>query len=546
MLCKSIISIKMIFVFTIILLCFCPLALSNIVLPKIPIFATVLNEIELDPYLRQAVLSNLGKPVESTDPITIDDIKNLKGTINIQGVALKSIKGLEYATSLDTLIINNTELEDVSAISNLNNLTHLILDDDKITTLPSFSNLSKLEYFEVHRNYISDLSPVLDAVNLKNLQINDNRISILPDMKRLSKLTTLYLSNNKISDLTPIAELASLENLYLSGNNISEYSTLANIANLKELFLDNNKIYDFPNNTIFKSLTSLNLSGNILSDYNFKEQFPALISFDLIGCNIRDFTAFMSHPTLENLLISSNQISDISPIVSSGNSKLIFINLANNEITDLIPLVKYDFPAEILLQGNNIDMNDASNIAVLDALILKHPYAGFNEYDYFDSLSIESGTDSMDLLKGKSYYNFIIHDKTAKINLQAQFSNLPYTYELEWVKSGISIVIPIIGNKISFQMDPTTLQEDEPIILKLKYNIYGEDIATYCDLKYYTIRLNYQESFKGSSMTDRNSGNQFNFEPIKPYLLVIIITITSLLIALLMFLYFVKNRRKKE
>lgn len=552
MLCKSRILPRIILVFTTLLVCLCTFTFSFLFLPPNQVSAADSNEMELDPYLRQAVLSKLGKSFESTDPVTVGDIKNLTGTLLIRDVALKSIKGLEYAALLGTLIINNTELEDISVISNLHNLSFLFLNKNKISKLPSFSKLNKLEIFEIKQNNITDISPVLDAVNLVNLQMDDNKISTLPDMKRLSKLTTLYLMNNKISDLTPLSNMPSLEKLYLTGNMVSDYSVLANNVNLKELFLTENKIHNFPN-TIFKSLTSLNLSMNNLDDCNFKNQFPDLITLDLLGCNISDFTVFMSHPTLENLSVSNNQISDITPLISSGNKKLIFINLQNNNIASLLPLEKYDFHAEILLQGNNFDMNDPQNAAILNTLFQKHPYSKFIEYDFFDSLTLESGKDSIDLLKGNNHFTLITHDKTAKINLHAAFSELPFTYKLEWINDGTPINIPIVDKKIAYQMDPSSLQKGEPVILRLKYNIYGENVIQFNEIKYYTVHLNDPKNSDVSSNNTGNISSHSNTASTGVFSQVFYITVVIILIAVLILIatllaviYAVMQRRKKK
>lgn len=119
--------------------------------------------------------------VTSVDKITKEDMADIT---DLSGVNrnIKSLEGLEYATSLTSLNLSGNQISDISPLAKLSSLTDLNLGD----------------------NQISDISPIA----------------------KLNSLTDLNLSDNQISDISPIANLKSLTYLNLNFNKISDFSTI--------------------------------------------------------------------------------------------------------------------------------------------------------------------------------------------------------------------------------------------------------------------------------------------------------------------------------
>ena len=109
-------------------------------------------------------------------------------------------------------IINLTGLEYAT------NIRFLLLDNNPIVNISPLVHLTKLEGVNLWGCDIVDLSPLR---NLKNLG-------------------GLFLAHNNISDISPLAELTNLTSLHLHANQIVDFSPLANLINLRELWIDDN------------------------------------------------------------------------------------------------------------------------------------------------------------------------------------------------------------------------------------------------------------------------------------------------------------------
>ena len=149
-----------------------------------------------DSRLRAAILQALGKTESAETQITESDLHDLR-RLQASGFGIRDLTGLEHATNLGQLYLNDNQISDLSPLSGLERLGRLSLNN----------------------NHISDVEPLKDLDRLRWLRLNDNRISSVAPLGGLSKLQTLTLANNRISDVSPLNGL-SLEALRLDGNPI--------------------------------------------------------------------------------------------------------------------------------------------------------------------------------------------------------------------------------------------------------------------------------------------------------------------------------------
>ena len=146
--------------------------------------------------LRSAILRALGKSESDDTQITESDMHDLRA-LQASGYGISDLTGLEHAT----------------------NLGQLYLNDNKISDLSPIRKLARLGRLSLNNNNISDVEPLKDLERLRWLRLNDNRISSVASLDGLSKLKTLTLGNNRLSDVSPL-EALPLEELYLDGNPI--------------------------------------------------------------------------------------------------------------------------------------------------------------------------------------------------------------------------------------------------------------------------------------------------------------------------------------
>ena len=236
-----------------------------VITPPKPIPGTVVHI--PDPNLRAAIAEALGKSPNAQ--ITVEDMEGL-GRLDARERDIQDLTGLQLATNLEWLSLNDNQVSNLSLIAGLINLEWL-----------GFSN-----------NSISDLSPLAGLINLKRVFQWRNPISDLSPLAGLTKLEVISFCHGDISDLTPLAGLTSLRTLYFPGHDISDISPLAELTNLKWIDVANNDISDISPLAGLTNLKELDVAAN----------------------NISDVTPLAGLTGLELLWVHENEISDLSPL----------------------------------------------------------------------------------------------------------------------------------------------------------------------------------------------------------------------------------------
>ena len=177
-----------------------------------------------DPNLKEAIREQLQLPAGT--PITQQDMEKLEYLDNekTEKMGITDLTGLEYATNLNSIPLNQNE----------------------ITDLRPLSNLIQLESLGAWGNPISDISPLEKLTNLRFIDLGGCDIADITPLSNLTKLQTLQLGwNYLIQDISPLANLTNLQSLRLNHNRIVDISPLANLTQLKLLFIHGNRIGDF-------------------------------------------------------------------------------------------------------------------------------------------------------------------------------------------------------------------------------------------------------------------------------------------------------------
>lgn len=214
-----------------------------------------------DQKLLQIINQCLGKGTGVNTPVTIVELSTIK-TLAITNQGVESLEGLQYATNLDELIIENegkiANKENIDVISSSSSITKLRLVNcgiDNNVNLKPLSNMKNLTHLSLLDNKITNIDFLTDCKTVLVLLLGGNKIEDISPLKDLSNLIQLDLYNNNISDITPLSKLTSLTLLDLSKNKIADINTLSNLKKLQWLFLNNNNISDI------SSLNDINISG---------------------------------------------------------------------------------------------------------------------------------------------------------------------------------------------------------------------------------------------------------------------------------------------
>ena len=237
-----------------------------------------------DANLRQAINEALGKAPNAR--ITVDEMATLTTRLDANNKGISDLTGLEFATNLEWLKIEENQISDLSPLAGLTKLDLLDISGNEVSDLSPLTGLTNLRHVKVSHNNISDLSPLARLPNLNRFDSWGNPLSDLSPLVELEvidicggeldvstlegakNLKELYLLGGGVSDVSPVAKLTALTRLRVAGNPVSDISPLAELTGLKWLELSENNISDISPLAKLKNLTWLHVGGNDISDFS--------------------------------------------------------------------------------------------------------------------------------------------------------------------------------------------------------------------------------------------------------------------------------------
>ena len=189
---------------------------------------------------------------------SLDGISNLISleTLTLENINLQDLKGIENCSKLYYVFLQGCIIEDYSNLRNLkNNLQYLYLyniDDNELNKLCSLDkgiggdcDFSKLSYLAVVGNttYINSTQTPLDTTiyGCTSSSKSSKTITSIAPLKNLSETTKksvkyLSLQNNSLSTLDGISDFSNLLLLRLEYNNLADLSGVGKLTNLSYLY----------------------------------------------------------------------------------------------------------------------------------------------------------------------------------------------------------------------------------------------------------------------------------------------------------------------
>ena len=276
-----------------------------------------------DTNLRIIITETLGKAPDTS--ITVEEMEELKG-LDAHHRDIKDLAGLELATNLTNLIINNNNISDLSPIAGLINLRRIRLSDNFISDLSVLSKFTALKEVEIGGELTPDLLPLAGLINLERIEVSNTSISDLSPLAGLTKLRHLVFVHNPISDLSPLAGLTHLETLRVLYAENPDLTPLKGLTGLKELSVARSGVSDISPLAGLINLESLVLFDNRrIQDISPLAALRNLKGLNLAGNNISDVASLAALTNLEKLEIQRNNISDISSLdVIRAKAKILW------------------------------------------------------------------------------------------------------------------------------------------------------------------------------------------------------------------------------
>lgn len=169
-------------------------------------FAIVPTEVDCpDEALNHALHDALGTAY--SEPLLDTQLMMLSGMLNLSGLGIKDITGLEYLIGIDTFVLSNNDIDDltISFCSMVANHTvdRLHVSDNNLNSIPSELETSSLKYLDLSMNKFYSLPlSVTKMSDLMWFNFSGNRTSNLPhELASMTNLRTLIIEANRIKKL---------------------------------------------------------------------------------------------------------------------------------------------------------------------------------------------------------------------------------------------------------------------------------------------------------------------------------------------------------
>ena len=355
--------------------------------------------------------------------LTEEEIAGVK-EIDVAYEEIKSMKGLEYFTAIESLwcfspelteldVSHNTALTDLRCsqiglkeldVSKNTALKWLICHNNKLTTI-DLSNNTALEWLDIASNELTSLD-VSHIITLQRLDCTNNNLTAL-DVTKNTALTGLDCYGNKLSELDVTKNLA-LKDLYCGSNLLTELDVTKNPL-LLYLSCGSNQLtaLDVSQNT---QLYSLHCSENLLTSLDVSN-CPELV---YLVCLANQLTTLglPNQTVLKHLECNKNQITELD---LSQCTALEWIDCSHNQLKTL-DVSKNPALKDLYCQDNQLTALDLSQNPKLESLSIQQNQIGSESMGaLIESLPTitEVGNGTIHAISDKNEQNVITDDQIA-------------------------------------------------------------------------------------------------------------------------------------
>ena len=249
--------------------------------------------------------------------------------VEVNGMGISSLKGIEHFTGLKWLNCENNSLAALDVTKNTI-LDWLNCKNNRLTALNVTKN-TLLTGLDCSQNQLKTLN-VTKNLELTNLYCSENQLTAL-NVTKNTKLKELICWRNQIKTLT-LTKNTALENLHCDENQLTALNLTKN-TKLRECYIGSNGItsLNVTKNTALEDfqcnglpITALNLTKNTKLKILYCEGVEKLTKLDL-SKNVELIDLYCSYNTFTALDLSKNEQ---LRVLESANGKLKTLTFGNN------------------------------------------------------------------------------------------------------------------------------------------------------------------------------------------------------------------------
>ncbi|MBC9944983.1 hypothetical protein ICL81_10780 [Leucobacter sp. cx-328] len=223
-----------------------------------------------DPLLAEAILAKTGKT-----EMTRATLRKLV-TLNIDGLDVKDLTGLQYATRLSKLEMRDTLVTTLAPLAGAESLMYLYAGyqtsgagtvlESPLSNISALRELPLLNYVALNGADITDIEPLRGAEGLVRVEVAN--VTKLRDLSPLSKspiLREVYAQGTAVSDLSPLSDLPEMRTISVPNANVSDISVVAGLPHLSILNVNGNHVTDISMIDTWPSLQQVGFKNQTLS-----------------------------------------------------------------------------------------------------------------------------------------------------------------------------------------------------------------------------------------------------------------------------------------
>lgn len=256
-------------------------------------------------------------------------------------------------TELKVVLLNGTQISDLSPLADLIGITQLRLDGTRVTDLTPLAGLIGLKELSLNGTGVTDLTPLAGLGGLTELSFNGTGVTDLTLLTGLTRLRALQISKTGVADLTPISAFKGLQELWLDQTGVTDLSPLDGLTKLKRLKLDQTQVSDLTPLAGLTELTDLRIDQTSVTDLTPLAGLIGLTRFRIDRTSVSDLTPLEHLKELQELLLHGTQVADLRPIReltqfgTNSSSGLSFTDTpATQRDAELARLAKIDDAAQ--------------------------------------------------------------------------------------------------------------------------------------------------------------------------------------------------------
>ena len=220
-----------------------------------------------------AALAQLTAPPVQAE-VSIPDANLAEAIRDALGLPAGAAITSDAMLKLTELLAWGREITDLTGLEYATNLTGLNLDNHPISNLSPIAGLIQLEWLGLSHTGVSDISPLASLSQLRSLDLGKFRSRNLDT--GASESLRLFYGHTGVSDISPLASLTQLERLFLGHTGVSDISPLSALTQLRSLDLHSTGVSDISPLASLTQLVKLNLVDCPLNADAHRVHIPAI------------------------------------------------------------------------------------------------------------------------------------------------------------------------------------------------------------------------------------------------------------------------------